>query len=175
MIMNQSIIGNIIGIIGNVISCGLPTYIQIIKSKDVKKFSPIPYLTTLLNCLLWFFYGLPIVHPKSLLVITINGIGIAFKVFYLIVFLIYAARQVRLKVMKLLALETVFMIVVVTSVLLLIHTTTKRFLVMGILYIIFGTCIYASPHVVMKLVIQTKSVEFMPFTLSLASFLNGVC
>ncbi|XP_042465725.1 bidirectional sugar transporter SWEET5-like [Zingiber officinale] len=180
MIINQSIIRNIIGIIGNVISCGLflspmPTYIQIIKSKDVKKFSPIPYLATLLNCLLWFFYGLPIVHPNSLLVITINGIGIAFEVFYLTVFLIYAARQGRLKVMKLLALEMVFMIVVVTSVLLLIHTTTKRSLVVGILCIIFGTCMYASPLVVMKLVIQTKGVEFMPFTLSLASFLNGVC
>ncbi|KAG6523708.1 hypothetical protein ZIOFF_013584 [Zingiber officinale] len=77
--------------------------------------------------------------------------------------------------MKLLALETVFMIVVVTSVLLLIHTTTKRSLVVSILCIIFGTCMYASPFVVMKLVIQIKSVEFMPFTLSLASFLNGVC
>ncbi|KAG6500339.1 hypothetical protein ZIOFF_040182 [Zingiber officinale] len=84
MIMNQSIIRNIVGIIGNVISCGL-------------FLSPI------------------------LLVITINSIGIAFELFYLTVFLIYAARQGR------------------------------------------------------KLVIQTKSVEFMPFTLSLASFLNGVC
>ncbi|KAG6496404.1 hypothetical protein ZIOFF_044271 [Zingiber officinale] len=126
IIANQSMIRTIIGVTGNVISCGLflspmPTYIQIIKSKDVKKFSPIPYLATLLNCLLWFFYGLPIVHPNSLLVITINSIGIAFEVFYLTVFLIYASRQSR------------------------------------------------------KLVIQTKSVEFMPFTLSLASFLNGVC
>ncbi|XP_042400985.1 bidirectional sugar transporter SWEET5-like [Zingiber officinale] len=165
---------------GNVISCGLflspmTTYIQIIQSKDVKKFSPIPYLATLLNCLLWFFYGLPIVHPNSLLVITINGIGIAFEVLYITVFLIYSSRQGRLKVIKLLALETLFMIVVVTSVLLLIDTTTKRSLIVGILCIIFGTCMYASPLVVMKLVIQTKSVEFMPFTLSLASFLNGVC
>ncbi|KAG6499729.1 hypothetical protein ZIOFF_039520 [Zingiber officinale] len=180
MIANQNLIRNIIGVTGNVISCGLflspmPTYIQIIKSKDVKKFSPIPYLATLLNCLLWFFYGLPIVHPNSLLVIIINGIGIAFEIFYLTVFLIYAARQGRLKVIKLLALEAVFMIAVVTLVLLLIHTTTKRSLVVGILCIIFGTCMYASPLVVMKLVIQTKSVEFMPFTLSLASFLNGVC
>lgn len=30
-------------------------------------------------------------------------------------------------------------------------------------------------YVLQKLVIQTKSVEYMPFTLSLAGFLNGAC
>ncbi|WOL14111.1 hypothetical protein Cni_G22891 [Canna indica] len=34
---------------------------------------------------------------------------------------------------------------------------------------------YTAPLSVMKLMIQTKSVKYMPFTLSLACFLNGVC
>ncbi|XP_074559297.1 bidirectional sugar transporter SWEET6b-like [Curcuma longa] len=180
MTLNQSTIRSIVGVIGNVISCGLflspmPTFIQIIKNKDVQQFSPIPYLATLLNCMLWFFYGLPIVHPDSLLVITINGIGLVFETIYLSIFFIYAKAEGRLKVIKILALEIVFMVVVVVLVLLLAHTTTKRSLIVGILCIIFGTCMYASPLVVMKLVIQTKSVEYMPFTLSLAGFLNGAC
>ncbi|BAT07067.1 Os09g0254050, partial [Oryza sativa Japonica Group] len=48
---------------------------RIIKEKDVKDFKAGPYMATLLNCMLWVFYGLPIVHPNSILVVTINGIG----------------------------------------------------------------------------------------------------
>ncbi|CAL0317268.1 unnamed protein product [Lupinus luteus] len=34
---------------------------------------------------------------------------------------------------------------------------------------------YASPLTVMAKVIKTKSVKYMPFWLSVANFLNGVC
>ncbi|XP_064986937.1 bidirectional sugar transporter SWEET6b-like [Musa acuminata AAA Group] len=180
VMLSQDAVRNVIGLIGNVISFGLflspvPTFVQIIKKKAVEQFSPIPYLATLLNCMMWFLYGLPIVHPHSILVVTINGIGLVIESAYLTIFFIYATREGRLKVLKILAGELAFMTVVVVAVLLAAHTHEKRSLIVGILCIIFGTCMYASPLAVMKLVIQTKSVEYMPFTLSLASFLNGVC
>ncbi|XP_044430998.1 bidirectional sugar transporter SWEET6a-like [Triticum aestivum] len=78
-----------------------PTFWQIIKKKDVEEFKSDPYLATLLNCMLWVFYG--------------------------------------------------------------------------ILCVIFGLAMYASPLTIMGKVIKTKSVEYMPFFLSLGSFLNGVC
>ncbi|KAM3412200.1 hypothetical protein ACQJBY_003711 [Aegilops geniculata] len=117
---------NIVGIVGNVISFGLflspvPTFWRIIKAKDVEEFKPDPYLATLLNCMLWVFYGLPIVHPNSILVVTINGIGLVIESAYLIIFFIYATRNTRGKVIK------------------------------------------------------TRSVEYMPFVLSLVNFLNGCC
>ncbi|KAJ4824723.1 Peptidyl-prolyl cis-trans isomerase, chloroplastic [Turnera subulata] len=73
---------NIVGIIGNVISFGLfispaPTFYRIIKRKDVEEFQPYPYVATVLNCLFWIFYGLPIVKPDSILVVTINGVAYA--------------------------------------------------------------------------------------------------
>ncbi|GKV36448.1 hypothetical protein SLEP1_g44580 [Rubroshorea leprosula] len=44
----------------------------------------------------------------------------------------------------------------------------------GILCIIFSVAMYASPLTVMTLVIKTKSVKYMPFSLSLANLLNGI-
>ncbi|XP_044338716.1 bidirectional sugar transporter SWEET6a-like [Triticum aestivum] len=78
-----------------------PAFWRIIKNKDVEEFKSDPYLATLLNCMLWVFYG--------------------------------------------------------------------------ILCVIFGSAMYASPLTIMGKVIKTKSVEYMPFFLSLVSFLNGVC
>ncbi|XP_044948021.1 bidirectional sugar transporter SWEET6a-like [Hordeum vulgare subsp. vulgare] len=78
-----------------------PAFWRIIKNKDVEEFKSDPYLATLLNCMLWVFYG--------------------------------------------------------------------------ILCVIFGSAMYASPLTIMGKVIKTKSIEYMPFFLALVSFLNGVC
>ncbi|KAK8940237.1 Bidirectional sugar transporter SWEET6a [Platanthera guangdongensis] len=171
---------NIVGIIGNVISFGLfvspwPTFVKICRNKAVEEFSPIPYLATLLNCMLWVFYGLPIVHPNSLLVVTINGTGLLLEGIYLTVFFVYSPKEKRLKLIKILAGEIGFMAVVVSAVVAAAHTHEKRSLIVGILCVIFGTLMYASPLSVMKLVIKSKSVKYMPFWLSFAAFLNGVC
>ena len=63
----------------------------------MEEFKPDPYLATLMNCLLWFFYGLPIVHPNSTLVLTINGIGLVIEGAYIIIFIIYAAKNTRVR------------------------------------------------------------------------------
>ncbi|TYG91543.1 hypothetical protein ES288_A12G270500v1 [Gossypium darwinii] len=81
--------------------------------------------------MVWVIYGLPMVHPNSTLVITINGAGTAIELVYLTLFLIFC------------------------------HDKKKR--LKGLLIAL-----------VEKLVISTKSVEYMPFFLSLASFANGV-
>ncbi|WOL04642.1 hypothetical protein Cni_G13364 [Canna indica] len=125
--------------------------------------------------MIWTFYDLPIVHPDSLLVITINGIGLALETFDLTIFIIYSTHGGRLKVFKILAGEILFVAAVVVAMLLTVHTYEKWSLIVGVLCIIFETCIYAPPLSMMKLVIQTKSIKYMPFTLSMASFLNGVC
>ncbi|KAG1366222.1 bidirectional sugar transporter SWEET5-like [Cocos nucifera] len=140
----------------------------------VEQFSPIPYLATFLNCSLWVIYGLPSVHPNAIHVLTINAIGVAFETIYLAFFFLFSPRQLRLKVVKILLAELALITTVVTVVLTTAHTHERRSLIVGVLCVISGTCMYASPLSIMKLVIQTRSVKYMPFTLSLASFLNGV-
>ena len=67
-----------------------PTFVPILKAKSVMEFKPDPYIATVLNCAVWVFYGMPFVHPDSLLVITINGFGLAIELLYVSIFFIYS-------------------------------------------------------------------------------------
>ncbi|CAI9757491.1 unnamed protein product [Fraxinus pennsylvanica] len=72
-----------------------PTFIKIWKGKSVQGFKPDPYVATVLNCAMWVFYGLPIVHPDSLLVFTINGIGFVIEIAYITIFLLFSNWAMR--------------------------------------------------------------------------------
>ncbi|XP_042465134.1 bidirectional sugar transporter SWEET4-like [Zingiber officinale] len=170
-----------VGILGNAISLGLflsplPTFVRICKKGSVEEFSVVPYVATLLNCMMWVVYGLPVVHPHSTLVLTINGSGMAIELAYVLLFLIYArSGKQRAKVAAILAAQTAFVAAVALVVLTTVHTNDRRSMVVGVLCVVFGAMMYAAPLSVMKMVIETKSVEFMPLTLSLASLFNGLC
>ncbi|KAJ4955146.1 hypothetical protein NE237_011929 [Protea cynaroides] len=151
------------------------TFVQIKKKGSVEQFSPAPYLATLLNCMLWVVYGLPMVHPHSILVITINGFGVGIELIFVFLFIFYSDGNKRLKVIVVLLVEFAFVALITVLVLTLLHTVATRSLVVGCIAVFFGTLMYAAPLSVMKLVITTKSVEYMPFYLSLASLANGIC
>ncbi|KAM0979574.1 hypothetical protein ACFX13_015696 [Malus domestica] len=177
--VDTGLVRTIIGIIGNVISLCLflspiPTFYRIVKQKAVSDFKPDPYVVTLLNCALWLFYGMPFVHPDSILVITINGIGFVTELAYIFVFLIFSPGSQRLKVFIALVVEVVFFVIVVFVTMYVFSTTKERSLVVGIICIVFNILMYVSPLTVMGIVIKTKSVKYMPFYLSLANFFNGV-
>ncbi|KAG6481147.1 bidirectional sugar transporter SWEET4-like [Zingiber officinale] len=180
MTISAETIRTVVGIIGNgtalvLFFSPLPTFRRIWKSRSVEQFPAAPYLATLMNCLLWVLYGLPLVHPHSMLVITINGCGLVIELSYVVIYLCFSNRRQRLQVLGVLFLEIAFVAVIAILVLTLFHTHGQRSLVVGVLCVIFGTVMYAAPLSVMKEVIKTKSVEFMPFSLSLASFINGAC
>ncbi|XP_077213562.1 nodulin MtN3 family protein [Tasmannia lanceolata] len=166
-----------IGIFGNATALFLflapiITFRRIIQSKSTEKFSGVPYVMTLLNCLLSAWYGLPFVSPHNLLVSTINGTGAGIEFVYVVIFLIYAPKNVRGKILGLLVLVLmVFSAVALVSLLALHHQKRKIFC--GFAATIFSICMYASPLSIMRRVIRTKSVEFMPFFLSLFVFLCG--
>lgn len=169
----------IIGVIGNIISGFLflspvPTFIAIWKKGSVEQFSPAPYLATLVNCMVWTLYGLPMVHPDSVLVVTINGSGCVIEIIYVTLFLIYSDGNKRLKVLIWLVVELVFIAALTFVTLSLVHNVEKRSAIVGTTCIVFNIMMYVAPLAVMKLVIMTKSVEYMPLSISLASFGNGV-
>ncbi|PON92867.1 SWEET sugar transporter [Trema orientale] len=169
----------VVGIIGNIISLFLflspvPTFVQIWKKKSVEQYSAVPYLATLVNCLVWTLYGLPMIHPGSILVVTINGSGIVIECAYIIIFLVFSDKKKRIRVLLIVLVELIFISLLTLLTLTLAHSHRKRSTIVGTICILFNIMMYAAPLAVMKLVITTKSVEFMPFFLSFTSFVNGV-
>ncbi|KAI0524401.1 hypothetical protein KFK09_003769 [Dendrobium nobile] len=169
-----------VGIIGNAISfilflSPMPTFFRICKNKSVEHFSVVPYVATLLNCMLWVLYGLPFVKPNSTLIITINGAGTVIELIYIFIYLLYSDRSRRTKALLLLFIDIAFIVVVAAIVLSILRSHERRTLIVGILCIIFCIMMYASPLSILKRVIRSKSVEYMPLYLSIAYFFNGLC
>ncbi|KAM3232461.1 Bidirectional sugar transporter SWEET6a [Capsicum chinense] len=172
-------IRTVVGIIGNVISFFLflspgPTFVKIVKAKSVMEFKVDPYVATILNCAVWVFYGMPFVHPDSVLIVTINGFGLAIELFYVGIFFIYSDWAKRRKIIIALIIEIIFMVILISITLTCLHGTKDRSMLIGIVAIVFNIIMYTSPLTVMKKVITTKSVKYMPFYLSLANFANGI-
>ncbi|CAI9105359.1 OLC1v1004267C1 [Oldenlandia corymbosa var. corymbosa] len=167
----------VVGIFGNAFALFLflapaITFKRIIKKRDTEKFSGVPYVMTLLNTLISSWYGLPFVSPHNLLVATVNGAGAAIELFYVLTFLCFAPKKEKLKIFGLVVLAlTVFGADVFISIFAL--EGEKRKLFCGLAATIFSIIMYASPLTIIRLVIKTKSVEFMPFFLSLFVFLAG--
>ncbi|KAL8471393.1 hypothetical protein ACS0TY_028251 [Phlomoides rotata] len=170
----------IIGIIGNVFSALLfiapvTTFWRIIKNKSTEEFHPYPYIMTVMNCLCWIFYGLPIVHPDSTLVVTINSFGLFMEIVYLTIFFVYTKNKYRMSIVLFLLAEAALIGIIATITILCFHNTDTRSMFVGIICDIFGIIMYASPLTVMYRIWKTKSVEYLPFWLCLAGFCNGIC
>lgn len=70
------------------------TFWRILRVKKVGDFSCDPYVTAILNGLLWVVYGSPAVKLQ-VLVLTINTTGCAFELLYIAIYCVYAPRERR--------------------------------------------------------------------------------
>ncbi|XP_038981757.1 bidirectional sugar transporter SWEET2a-like isoform X2 [Phoenix dactylifera] len=166
------------GIAGNLFAFVLfvspiPTFKRIVRNKSIEQFSGLPYVYSLLNCLICMWYGLPCVSYGVILVATVNSIGAAFQLVYVTLFIIYADTTRRMKMSGLLiAVFCVFSLIIYVSLELFDHQARQT--LVGYLSVASLISMFASPLFIIHLVIQTRSVEFMPFYLSLATFLMSV-
>ncbi|KAL3521844.1 hypothetical protein ACH5RR_014678 [Cinchona calisaya] len=105
-----------------------------------------------------------------MLVSIVNGAGIVFESIYVLIFLIFAPKKEKTKIFGLLVLVITMLAADVLVSILVLHGS-KRKVFAGIATTVFSIMMYGSPLSVMRLVIQTRSVEYMPFFLSLSVFL----
>ncbi|CAD6240611.1 unnamed protein product [Miscanthus lutarioriparius] len=142
------------------------TFRRVIKKGNVEEFSCVPYILALFNCLLYTWYGLPVVSSgwENLPVATINGVGILLEISFIGIYRF--ALQLVLPVLALFGLTAALSSFVA-------HTHHTRKVFVGSVGLVASISMYSSPMVAAKRVITTKSVEFMPFYLSLFSFLSS--
>ncbi|KAG0602806.1 hypothetical protein M758_10G042500 [Ceratodon purpureus] len=167
----------VLGILGNITAMGLflapmPTFYKICKAKSTGQYSALPYIATLLNCMLWTFYGSHAV-AGLIFVLSINVAGLIIEGCYLTIHLLFGTHSTRKKTSILLAVISILYGAIVSVVLVEFPKKGDRTEIVGSACVIFGVLMYAAPLSVMKEVIRSQSVASMPFLLSFACFCNG--
>ncbi|PWA76893.1 SWEET sugar transporter [Artemisia annua] len=122
--------------------------------------------------MLWIYYAL--LKKNVILLITINSVGIFIQTFYLCVFVFYAPKKARIESLKLI---TLFIVVGFGLIVLITEFLAKgvhRVVIVGWICLIFSLCVFVAPLGVLRQVLKTKSVEYMPILLSLALTLSAV-
>ncbi|XP_039161774.1 bidirectional sugar transporter SWEET10-like [Eucalyptus grandis] len=161
---------------GNVVSfttflAPLPTFYGIYKRKSTQGFQSIPYVVSLLSAMLLLYYGL---LKKDTLLITINGIGCVIETTYVATYLIYASKNDRTLTLKLFLSMNVLGYGAVLSTTFFLSKGAKRTQIIGWICMTFSLGVFAAPLCIMRKVIKTRSVEFMPISLSIFLTLSAI-
>ncbi|KAG9448410.1 hypothetical protein H6P81_014538 [Aristolochia fimbriata] len=149
------------------------TFKKVVENKSAEGYSCVPYILALINTLTYSLYGLPVVSVgwENVPLFAINAIGVFLETAFILIFLRYSSPQRRRGgVLFLIPVLAIFAIAASVS-LLAFHDHPGRKAMVGTMGIVSTMFTYASPLVAVKQVLKTKSSEFMPFSLSLSTFL----
>ncbi|MBA0861052.1 hypothetical protein Goshw_023946, partial [Gossypium schwendimanii] len=148
----------------------IPTFKRIIRNQSTENFSGLPYIYALLNCLICTWYGTPLVSHDNVPVMTVNSIGAVFQITYIVTFIVYADKEKKMRMLGML-LGVFGLLAIIVAGSLQIADRATRWIFVGFLSCASLISMFASPLFIINLVIRTRSVEFMPFYLSLSTFL----
>lgn len=162
------------GLLGNIISffvflSPLPTFYQIYKKKSTEGFQCVPYIVALFSAMVLMYYAF--LKTDATLLITINSFGCFIETIYIGVFIFYAPKKIQ-TVKLLVSMIGGFGLILIST-----HYLAKgpmRVHVVGWICLLFSVSVFAAPLCIWKQVIRTKSVEFMPLSLSLSLTVNAV-
>lgn len=165
------------GILGNIVSflvflAPTPTFLRVYRKKSTEGFSCVPYVVALFSCMLWIFYAL--LKTGAVLLVTINGVGCVIETVYIAMYLVYAPRAARVLTAKMLLGLNVGVFGLVSLVTMVLSNGNLRVHVLGWICVSVALSVFAAPLSIMRQVIRTKSVEFMPFSLSFFLVLSAV-
>lgn len=166
-----------VGILGNILSflvilAPVPTFYRVYKRKSTESFQSVPYAMALLSAMLWLYYAL---LTKDLLLLTINTVGCVVETAYLAIYLAYAPKQAKAFTAKLVCIMNVALYGAMVCVLqLLVRDGESRVTIAGGIGSAFALAVFVAPLAIIRQVIRTKSVEFLPFWLSFFLTISAV-
>nr|QHT64212.1 sugar efflux transporter 10 [Litchi chinensis] len=165
------------GLSGNIISllvglAPLPTFYQIYKKKRSEGFQSIPYVIALFSAMLWMYYAL--LKKDALFLITINSFFCIIQTGYIAAYLFYAQKKARLQTLKLISLFNVFGFGALCLLTYFLAQGTNRLKILGYICMAFSLSVFVAPLGIVRKVIRTKSVEYMPITLSFFLTLSAI-
>uniref|UniRef100_I1KBZ8 Bidirectional sugar transporter SWEET n=1 Tax=Glycine max TaxID=3847 RepID=I1KBZ8_SOYBN len=153
--------------------CPRPTFYRVCKKKSTEGFQSIPYVAALFSAMLWIFYAY--VKTGETLLITINAFGCVIETIYLAVFITYCPKKARMSTLRMIVLLNFGGF---CTIVLLTHLLAKgeeaRVKLLGWICVVFATSVFAAPLSIIRVVIRTKSVEFLPFPLSLLLLISAI-
>ncbi|CAA2955652.1 bidirectional sugar transporter SWEET14-like [Olea europaea var. sylvestris] len=164
------------GLLGNIISfmvylSPLPTFYQIYKKKSSEGFQSVPYVIALFSSMLWMYYAF-LKSDNTTLLITINSVGCFIETAYISFYLFYAPKKVQTIKLIFVVIVCGFGLIVLTNQ--LVVKASKRTHVVGWICLVFSLCVFIAPLGIVRQVIRTKSVEYMPFLLSFFLTISAV-
>ncbi|XVF49560.1 hypothetical protein PTKIN_Ptkin04bG0022500 [Pterospermum kingtungense] len=149
-----------------------PTFYQIYKKKTSEGFQSIPYVVSLFSAMLWIYYAL--LKKDAMLLITINTFCVFIQTFYIVTYFYYGPKKEKVVTVKLILLFNVFGFGVVFLSTFFLKNPKIRLCVLGYICMAFALSVFVAPLGIVRKVIKTKSVEYMPFSLSLFLSLGAV-
>ncbi|KAI4386821.1 hypothetical protein MLD38_004720 [Melastoma candidum] len=165
------------GLLGNVISfivilAPAPTFYRVCKKKTTEGFQSIPYVVAMFSAMLWLYYAS--LKANTFLLVTINAVGCVVESIYIALYLVYAPRKARMVTLRLILLLNFggFCSIVLLSR--LFQKRSVQVQVLGWVCDVVAVSVFAAPLSVIRMVIRTKSVEFMPVLLSFFLMLSAV-
>ncbi|KAL8140873.1 hypothetical protein V2J09_006894 [Rumex salicifolius] len=171
-------LATIFGLLGNTISfmvflSPIPTFYRIHKKKSTESFQCVPYVVALFSSMLWILYA--VFAPNATFLKTINSFGIFIETIYITIFLIYATKESRITTAKLIFAMNIAGFGAIAFVTFFVAKTTQvRIKILGWICLIFSLCVFVAPLGVLRQVIRTKSVKYMPFLLSFFLTISAV-
>ncbi|KAL7606122.1 bidirectional sugar transporter SWEET14 [Lactuca sativa] len=165
------------GLLGNIVSfmvflAPIPTFYKIYKKKSTEGYQSAPYVVGLFSAMLWIYYAF--LKTNVMLLITINSVGCIIETLYICFFLFYAPKKARMESLKLIILLVIvgFGLIVFSTQFLV--SGVNRGVIVGWICLVFSLCVFVAPLGVLREVIKTKSVEYMPILLSVALTVSAV-
>ena len=168
-------LSNVFGILGIIVALILflspvPTIRRIFRERNSLEYSQLPFICQVVESSFWTLWAISVGDRLEMLVNNI--IGISFMLIYIIIFSSFVPASKRSTTALHLSVAAVLVGVGVAALCLLPKSAGS--LSLSIAAVVLNCIKYASPLSVARMVVQTKSVEFLPLPLTLACFACSV-